>query len=225
MRNPRLACTTILIWKSHWRGVTTSIQTRPGRINTAAVFGAAMSFLDESEQQARRVTEQAEQSRQRELRQAKDLVESRTRSAALLKRLAVAVGAACLIAVVLAVWAMNQSRIAKENALVAKRETARANVEKLNAKKSARQANLLANEARILQQQALEAASVANQALGKTWLTTANVLANDKDRFSARLKAARAIGFQGHGRASLDDDKKDEFSGATERGYSSVVGC
>ena len=99
----------------------------------------------------------------------------------------------------------------KRTVLVAERETARANAEERKAKESAQTANELADEAKELQAQAIEAASVAKQALGKTWLATANAIANNKDRFTARLKAARAIGFQGHGRDLLDEDMQDKF--------------
>ncbi len=139
------------------------------------------------------------------------LAQSRARSAALLKRFAVAVGTACLIAIVLAVWAMRQSKVAQANFLVAERETARANAEERKARESAQTANKLADEAKELQAQAIEAASVAKQALGKTWLATANAIANNKDRFTAHLQAARAIGFEGHGRNSLRKEMQDEF--------------
>ncbi len=174
-------------------------------------FAQAIGFLDESEQQACRLEQQAEQARQRELQQAKDLAASRARSAALLKRFAVAVGTACLVAIMLAVWAMQQSQVAQRNALVAKRETARANAEEGKARESAQEANELADEAKQLQAQAIEAASVAKQALGKTWLATANAIADNKDRFTAHLKAARAIGFEGHGRNSLGKEMQDKF--------------
>jgi len=122
-------------------------------------FEAAMAFLDRSQEEAERQEKERETARQRELEQARALAASQARAARLLRRFALTVCGALVVAVVLAVWAIRQSRIAEA----------------------------ATTEARIEQ--------------GKTWLANAQALNESRDYFGAKLKAARALGFEGFGSA------------------------
>ncbi len=146
-------------------------------------FDQGMAFLNQSAEEAQRVEREAEEARERELAQAKALAESRARTTVLLKRFAAVIGAVCLLAVGLAMWATKEShRASKAEA-----------------------------EARAAAAKAENAASVAENAQGRHWLANAESLEKGVDGFAARLKAARALGFEGFGREHLTDTQKEEI--------------
>lgn len=174
-------------------------------------FNHAMTFLDNSEQQSHQQEQAAERARQRELEQAQALASSKARAAVQLKRFMMAIGAACVLAIGLAIWAMQQSSVAKQNAQLAKLETNRANKAELEAREAAAEARSAATKALAAEKQATQAAVDARQAQGKTWVANAKLLAESKDYFSAHIKAARALGFEGFGRQALEQAKQQQY--------------
>ena len=146
-------------------------------------FDQGMAFLDKSAVEAQRVESEAEEARERELAQAKALAESRARTTVLLKRFAAVVGAVGLLAVGLAMWATKESHRASKAEAEAKAAAAKAE----------------------------KAASVAENAQGRHWLANAESLEKGLDGFAARLKAARALGFEGYGREHLTDTQKESI--------------
>ena len=155
-----------------------------------AGFEVASEFLDQSREAVVAIEREREATQKRELEQAQALAASRARTAKLLKGFATAIGIACVLAIGLAIWAWQQSGIAREQTRVAKLESDRANRAESEAK---------------------ELAAAARHAQGRTWVANAQTLAESKEFFSARLKAARAVGFDGYGREGLSEDQRRRF--------------
>ncbi len=108
-------------------------------------------------------------------------------------------GAAALLAIGLAAWAIQE----KQEAQV---QRGRAEEESVAARKARTEAEAAAIDAR--------------QAQGRTWLANARTLLEAKNSFGARLKAIRALGFSGAGRENLTATQQDAYPVLLQEGRS-----
>ena len=153
-------------------------------------FSTAAAFLDKSHEEAAREEEEREASRQRELEQAQALARSQQHSANLLRRFAATVGIAAALAIGLAVWAMRESKIAKEQRTIAEH---------------------LTKQAEEAEAEAQAAAASTQRAEGRTWLANAVAMLESKNTFGARLKALRSVGFEGAGREKMSAEMRESL--------------
>ena len=181
-------------------------------------FEAATEFLDTSTQEATAAERAREVARERQLAQAKALAESQAQAARNFKRFAAGVSVLAVVAVILSVWAYSLKRQADENADLASKSATVAQSERRKAVAAAEVANAarvradsaraeadssraLADSART---RAEELAVTARHEQGIVWLERARSFLKEKRYLGAELFAARAIGFEGFGRAGRD---------------------
>ena len=178
-----------------WREV--SLPTNAWANLYAPGFDDAMEFLDVSRHAVVVEEEKREAARRRELAQAKELAESQARAAANFRRFSVGVAALALVAVGLAIWAFRLWDDSEGNRLAAVESAALAKSE--------------ASRAHAAESEALELRDRARHDHGKVFLERARILLEEKQHVAAKLTAARAVGFEGYGRAGRGEEFAAEY--------------